>query len=83
GRYKDSSVGPNISDMTIQVDAPNGRPRLMPVFRMPNFSDVTGDVDPQDITLVVGNPRGRGLQRVALDEYLADFDRFITGRDLT
>lgn len=81
GRYKNSSVGPNISDMTIQVDSPDGRPRLMPVFRMPNFSDVTGDVDPQDVTLLVGNQRGRRLQRVSLEQYLADFDRYLTGRD--
>lgn len=81
GRYKNSAVGPNISDMTIQVDAPIGPPRLMSVFRFPNFSDVTGDIDPQDVTLLVGNQRGRGLQRVSLDEYLADFDRFLTGRD--
>lgn len=81
GRYKNSAVGPNISDMTIQVDAPNGRTRLMPVFRFPNFSDLTGDLDPQDITLLVGNHRGRGLQRISLDDYLADFDRYVTGRD--
>ena len=82
GRYKGSSVGPNISDMTIQVDSPRqGEGRLMPVFRFPNFSDVTGDIDPQDITLLVGNQDGRRLKRTSLDDYLYDMDSYLTGRD--
>src|SRR5258707_1263288 len=44
GRWKNSSVGPNISDMTIQVqlmDPRNERFSLlcMPVIRFPNFDD--------------------------------------------
>lgn len=90
GRYKNSAVGPNISDMTIQVDMPptgsvyRNEPtqgRLMPVFRFPNFSDVTGDMDPQDMTVLVGNEKGRGLRRVSLDEYLENLDRYLTGYD--
>jgi hypothetical protein len=50
GRYKNSSVGPNISDMTIQVgtkrkDAAGYDLTLMPVIRYPNFSDTTADID--------------------------------------
>lgn len=49
GRYKNSSVGPNISDMTIQVQHRDPKTRsnrlhLMPVIRHPNFSDKTADV---------------------------------------
>lgn len=94
GRYKGSSVGPNISDMTIQVGANNARGQFevsaMPVIRFPNFSDVTGDIAPEDFTLMVGNQgRGRGLQRVSLRDFLADPTAFMTrpdswrGRDRT
>ncbi len=74
GRYKGSSVGPNISDMTIQVSTPAGRgemrSRLMPVVRFPNFSDKTADLRASDFTLLVGNEKGRSLQRVSLEDYL-------------
>src|SRR3954466_10006945 len=43
GRWTGSSVGPNISDVTIEVQD-GKRTTLMPVLRFPNFSDVTGDV---------------------------------------
>ena len=43
GRWQGSSVGPNISDVTIEVETelPNGslERHLMPVIRHPNFSD--------------------------------------------
>ncbi|HEY0866579.1 MAG TPA: hypothetical protein VGE01_04345 [Fimbriimonas sp.] len=70
GRYKGSAVGPNISDMTIQVAA-EGTARAMPVIRFPNFEDKTTDIDPRDFTLLVGNEKGRALQRVSLYDYLA------------
>src|SRR5262245_52409758 len=45
GRYKGSCVGPNISDMTIQVSQRTGGGTqvitCMPVIRFPNFSDKT------------------------------------------
>lgn len=91
GRYKNSSVGPNISDLTIEVEDPEGvagqrrdwvpPTRLMPVFRFPNFSDITGDLDPASITLMVGNERGRSLKRIALDEYLENIERYLSKRD--
>src|SRR5262245_40382546 len=45
GRFKGSAVGPNISDMTIQVQCPTERGTdvelaCMPVIRFPNFSDL-------------------------------------------
>jgi len=84
GRYKGSAVGPNISDMTIQVGAWNERRQYevsaMPVIRYSNFSDVTGDIAPEDFTLLVGNEdRGRGgLQRVSLREVLEDPTAFLS-----
>ena len=83
GRYKDSSVGPNISDMTIQVAARDPRTEkldisAMPVIRQPNFSDVTADIDPRDFTLLVGNQAGRGLKRVSLGDFLKSPTAFMT-----
>jgi hypothetical protein len=43
----------------------------MPVVRFPNFEDKTGDMDPRDFTLLVGNHRGRTLTRVSLRDFLA------------
>ena len=75
GRYQNSSVGPNISDMTIQVAARNPKTEklditAMPVIRQPNFSDVTADIDPRDFTLLVGNQANRNLTRVSLADFL-------------
>ena len=42
GRFAGSSVGPNISDVTLQVREPaqgGFRTHLLPVIRFPNFSD--------------------------------------------
>ena len=75
GRFKGSAVGPNISDMTIQVHAPAVRgggvtARAMPVIRHPNFSDKTADIDPRQFTLLVGNEKGRPVRRITLEEFL-------------
>ena len=81
GRYKNSSVGPNISDMTIQVAADRGNQgydvKCMPVIRNANFSDKTADIDPRDFTLLVGNERGKDLKRVSLYEFLDHPDDFL------
>ncbi len=86
GRYQGSSVGPNISDVTIQVqyeDPRSGEPllALMPVIRHPNFTDLTADLDLDDFYLLVGNERGAALERVTLREYLGDFRRYLTDPD--
>lgn len=83
-RYKDSAVGPNISDMTIQVQSLHrGRPHLtcMPVIRFPNFGDRTCDLALDSIMLRVGNERGEPLQTVDLRTYLGDLRRFLTHGD--
>ena len=83
GRYYGSSVGPNISDVTIQVQRWNVDMRafdltLMPVIRYPNFSDLTGDISPDDFYLLVGNEDGIPLYRVTLTEYLRNFRRYMS-----
>ncbi len=76
GRYKNSAVGPNISDMTIQVGLEDPTTKqfqvtCMPVIRYPNFRDLTCDLDPRDFTLLVGNHHGQSLRRVSLYDFLA------------
>jgi len=67
-RYKNSAVGLNISDMTIQVQHQDPKTRayklsLMPVIRYPNFSDKSADVRLDQLFLLVGNQKGEPLQR--------------------
>jgi hypothetical protein len=69
GRFKGSCVGPNISDMTIQV-AHDKQVTCMPVIRYPNFSDKTADISIDDVMLRVGNERGKTLSNITLREYL-------------
>ena len=82
GRYYGSSVGPNISDVTIQVQNQNPENgkfdlTLMPVIRYPNFSDLTADISPDDFYLLVGNESGDELYPVTLREYLRNFRRYL------
>jgi hypothetical protein len=83
GRYKGSCVGPNISDMTIQIqrqDPRSGRYSLtcMPVMRYPNFSDKTADISPDRFYLLVGNEKGKSLRRVSLREYLGNLRKYLS-----
>jgi hypothetical protein len=71
GRYKGSAVGPNISDMTIQV-ANGSTVTCMPVIRYGNFTDKTADVAIDDIHVRVGNERDTTLRSISLREYLRD-----------
>ncbi len=85
GRYKDSAVGPNISDMTIQVSRDKGKGALevtcMPVVRYPNFSDKSCDLDPRAFSLLVGNHNGSPLKRVSLHDVLASPLRYLSKPD--
>ena len=77
GRYKGSAVGPNISDMTIQVqdrlpDSDQYRLICMPVIRYPNFSDITGDISPELFFVLVGNEKGEELRKITLRELLGN-----------
>jgi hypothetical protein len=82
GRWQGSSVGPNISDVTIEVVSDDGGARklaLMPVLRFPNFADRTADVPLDRIFLRVGNERRNGgLEVVSLRELLAEPARFLS-----
>jgi hypothetical protein len=83
GRYQGSSVGPNISDVTIEVEAEgrNGHKQrlLMPVIRYPNFTDKTGDVDIDKFFIRVGNHKKNGkLDSVSLRQFLAHPTRYMS-----
>jgi hypothetical protein len=78
GRYYGSSVGPNISDVTIEVED-HGRTTLMPVIRYPNFSDLTGDVKMDSIMIPVGNHSSQGqLESISLREFLQDPTKYMS-----
>jgi hypothetical protein len=82
GRNIGSSVGPNITDLTLQVRyrRPGQRDEqaaLMPVIRFPNFSDRTGDVSADKFFVRVGNERHPDrLTSVPLTDVLSDIKRF-------
>ncbi len=82
GRWEGSSVGPNISDVTIEVEASNdasGRQTyLMPVIRHDNFSDKTADVKMDRIFIPVGNHRGGKLETITLTQLLAHPTRYLS-----
>jgi len=87
GRYENSSVGPNISDMTIQVSRPiykkdgtstRSAQTLMPVIRFPNFTDKTGDVSMDKLSILVGNERGQPLKPVSLRTYLGNLRHYLS-----
>ena len=76
-RFDFSAVGPNISDMTIQVQhqirgRENYELTCMPVIRYPNFSDVSGDISPDEFFLMVGNEKGQPLEKITLRQLLAN-----------
>jgi len=82
GRFEGSSVGPNISDVTIEVVDGAGRGRrqaLMPVLRFPNFADRTADVKLDKVWVRTGNQRdGAAEQVVTLRDLLASPERFLS-----
>jgi hypothetical protein len=83
GRYKGSAVGPNISDMTIQVAVRDPKTQqlgvtCMPVIRYPNFEDESCDLDPRDFTLLVGNQTGQPLKRISLLDFLERPTEFLS-----
>lgn len=84
GRAEGSALGPNISDVTLQVRyVPTGQQRettaLMPVIRFPNFSDRTGDVKADKFLLRVGNHKNADkLSSVPLSAVLKNLNRFLS-----
>ena len=82
GRFQGSSVGPNISDLTLQVreTVPGGvRTHLLPVIRFPNFSDRTADIPANSLWVRVGNQRrGGAAHAVPLTEVLAHMKEYLS-----
>src|SRR6478609_9481920 len=86
GRWEGSSVGPNISDVTIEVEGyKQGKTHhtyLMPVMRYENFSDKTADLKIDKIIIPVGNQRENGkLELISLKELLESPEQYMSTRD--
>jgi hypothetical protein len=85
GRFQGSAVGPNISDLTLQVRRRAERgfeSNLLPVIRYPNFSDRTGDIPADRFFVRIGNQRAgskeAGLESVALTTLLQNIGAYST-----
>jgi len=72
GRSKNSSWGPCITDMTLEVEG-----HAMPLIKAPNFSDKTWDAPMEKIRLLVGNEHGEALRSTTLTEYLENFRDYL------
>ncbi|MFW6369010.1 MAG: hypothetical protein ACOC0J_00310 [Myxococcota bacterium] len=82
-RAAGSSLGPNISDVTLQVHEPlsggGKRQHLLPVIRFPNFTDETADVPAESLFVRVGNHgRAGSLEPVPLTEVLGNLRRYLS-----
>ena len=77
GRSPGSSLGPNISDLTIGVRDSRGALHPMPVMRFNNFSDVTADVNASNVGVSVGNERGDALHNISLEELLRNTSDYL------
>lgn len=73
-RTKGSCFGPNISDMTLNVNGLN-----MPLIRKPNFADITSDQDITKFSLVVGNENENESDKrlVTLKDYLSNIGMYL------
>jgi len=71
-RTKQSSWGPCISDMTLQVEN-----TPLPVVRLPNFTDVSWDQPLKNIPLNVGNEQDKDLKQISLYEYLENISKYL------
>ena len=82
GRNEGSSVGPNISDLTLQVREPiasGDRTHLLPVMRYPNFSDTTADIRLDKLWVKVGNQdRRSSVVTVPLSEVLGNMRAYLS-----
>ncbi|MDC3958071.1 hypothetical protein [Polyangium jinanense] len=83
GRAQGSSVGPNISDLTLQVrfhdeSGSYFKTALMPVIRFPNFTDRTGDIPADRFFVRVGNQKAgsQSIESVPLKDVLKDIRAF-------
>jgi hypothetical protein len=82
GRFQGSSVGPNISDLTLQVrftEDGQKKAALLPVIRFPNFTDRTGDVNADKFFVRVGNQKKGGkIETVPLSDVLKNVKSYVS-----
>ncbi|HEX9622205.1 MAG TPA: hypothetical protein VF989_18795 [Polyangiaceae bacterium] len=82
GRYQGSSLGPNISDVTLQVRFQDERigaeqAALMPVVRFPNFTDRSADIAAEKLMVRVGNEKDpKKLHSVRITDVLSNLRGF-------
>lgn len=85
GRAEGSSLGPNISDLSLQVrrraERGDFESTVMPVIRFPNFSDRTGDIPSDRFFIRTGNEKrgnnaNSALTSVALTDVLKNIKAF-------
>lgn len=80
GRAEGSALGPNITDLTLQVrqgEEAGFATALMPVIRFPNFSDRTADIRADRFFVRVGNERVDGkLVSVPLKDVLRNLRKY-------
>ncbi len=87
GRAEGSALGPNISDLSLQVRRKDERGEsvaaVMPVIRQPNFADRTGDIPADRFFIRVGNEqRAPGsLRSVPLTDVLRNIKSFASRPD--
>ncbi len=85
GRAEGSALGPNISDLTLQVRrhdvARDGYAEaLMPVIRFPNFTDRTADIPASKFLVRIGNEKRGTLQSVPLTSVLRNLGAYVSDR---
>lgn len=84
-RFDFSAVGSNISDITIQSwhripETDRFELICMPVIRYPNFTDLSGDISPDEFYLLFGNEKNQPLTRITLRELLGNLRAFTRPR---
>jgi hypothetical protein len=82
GRFEGSSVGPNISDLTLQVrytEHGERKAALLPVIRFPNFTDRTGDIPADRFFVRMGNQKKNGkIETVSLTDVLRNIKSYVS-----
>ena len=87
GRAQGSALGPNISDLSLQVrrrdESGQFQSAVMPVIRQPNFTDRTGDIPADRFFVRVGNEKrgSQGLKSVPLTDVLKNLKAFASRPD--
>ncbi len=77
-RTKNSSMGPNISDMTLRAEETD-----MPVIRRPNFADITVDHPIDKFNVTIGNESGNELSRICFKEYLENINKYTGNNNIS